>query len=381
MAKDAKELKALVLQGGGALGSYQAGAFEAMAEAGIEIDWLAGISIGAINGAIICGNPPERRAQRLAQFWRQTSSLLTASPLAQDDTSLRLFNESSAAMTASFGVPGFFTPRAPPLIPGWPYRPGDLSLYDTASLRETLLRLVDFELLNVGPIRYSIGATNARNGNFQYFDTKYHRIGPEHVMASGALPPGLPPIEIDGEFYWDGGLVSNTPLQYVLDFESDHEDICVFQIDLFSAVGELPKTMLEVAQREKDIRYSSRTRLNTDVERRRCAVREAIHRLSGRMPAELRDDPDWRLVNDYGSPRATTIVHFIHRRALAESASKDYEFSRHTMQRNWADGRMDVEKTLTHPDWIGRTLPRGGVKVFDLTLSGEERAASGAAGN
>ncbi|MFY9658166.1 MAG: patatin-like phospholipase family protein [Methylocystis sp.] len=376
MTNEANELRALVLQGGGALGSYQAGAFEALAESGIEIDWLAGISIGAINGAIICGNPPELRAERLAQFWRQTSSLLTASPISKDDTSLRLFNESSAAMTASFGVPGFFTPRAPPLIPGWPYSPGDLSLYDTSSLKETLLRLVDFDLLNAGRIRYSIGATNARNGNFQYFDTKYHKIEPEHVMASGALPPGLPPIEIGGEFYWDGGLVSNTPLQYVLDLEGDHEDICVFQIDLFSAAGELPKTMLEVAQREKDIRYSSRTRLNTDVERRQCAVREAIHRFSARLPPELRDDPDWRLVDDYGSPRATTIVHLIHRRALAESASKDYEFSRNTMQRNWADGRMDVEKTLTHPEWIARTRPRGGVKVFDLTLSREERATN-----
>ena len=375
MTKEANELKALVLQGGGALGSYQAGAFEALAEGGVEIDWLAGISIGAINGAIICGNPPERRAERLAQFWRQTSSLLTAAPISQDDTSLRLFNESSAAMTASFGVPGFFTPRAPPLIPGWPYKPGDLSLYDTSPLKETLLKLVDFDLLNAGQIRYSIGATNARNGNFQYFDTKYHRIGPEHVMASGALPPGLPPVQIGGEFYWDGGLVSNTPLQYVLDVEGDHEDICVFQIDLFSAVGELPKTMLEVAQREKDIRYSSRTRLNTDVERRRCTVREAIQRFSARLPAELRDDPDWRIVDDYGSPRSTTIVHLIHRRALAESASKDYEFSRNTMQRNWVDGRMDVEKTLTHPEWLSRTRPCGGVKVFDLTLSREERTA------
>ena len=381
MTNEAKELKALVLQGGGALGSYQAGVFDALAEGGIEIEWVAGISIGAINGAIICGNPPERRVERLAQFWRQTSSLLSAPPIAQDGTSLRLFNESSAAMTAGFGVPGFFTPRAPPLIPGWPYQPGELSLYDTSSLKETLLRLVDFERLNAGPLRYSIGATNAHTGNFQYFDTKYHKIGPEHVMASGALPPGLPAIEIGGEFYWDGGLVSNTPLQYVLDFESAREDVCVFQIDLFSAVGELPKTMLEVAQREKDIRYSSRTRLNTDVERRRCDVRKAIHRFSAKMPAELREDPDWRLVEEFGSPHATTIVHLIHRRALGESASKDYEFSRYTMQRNWADGRMDVEKTLTHPEWIARTLPRGGVKVFDLTLSREEREASRTIGN
>ncbi|MGA8172806.1 MAG: patatin-like phospholipase family protein [Methylocystis sp.] len=362
-----KEMIALVLQGGGALGSYQAGAFEALQRADFKIDWVAGISIGAINGAIICGNPPERRAERLAEFWRQTSSRLLATPFAQDESSLRLFNESSAAMTAAFGVPGFFEPRMPPPIPGWPYKPSELSLYDTTALRETLLKLVDFDLLNSDGIRYSIGAVNARSGNFQYFDTKYQKLGPDHVMASGALPPSFPPIEIDGEFYWDGGIVSNTPLQYVLDFEDEDQDCCVFQIDLFSARGELPATLMEITQREKDIRYSSRTRLNTDMMCRQHRLRAAIKRLGDKLPPELRDDPDWRSLEERAREASTTIVHLIHRRALYESASKDYEFSRATMESNWMDGRDDVETTLSHPEWINRDRLLGAVKIFDLT--------------
>jgi NTE family protein len=361
-----KEKMALVLQGGGALGSYQAGAYDALQQSAFKFDWVAGISIGAINGAIICGNPPERRVERLEQFWRQNSSNLLAEPISNDEGSRRLFNEASAAMTAAFGVPGFFSPRSPPHFPGWPYRASELGVYDTGALRETLLSLVDFDLLNKGDIRYSIGAVNARTGNFQYFDTKYHTIGPEHVMASGALPPGFPPIEIEGEFYWDGGIVSNSPLQYVLDLEATHEDYCVFQVDLFSARGELPKTLLEVAQREKDIRYSSRTRLNTDMMRHRQNLRYAIKNLSSKLPAELRADPDWRALEEKGSDATTTIVHLIHRRAVYECASRDYEFSRFTMESNWADGRKDVETTLNHPAWIHRRLPHGGVRVFDL---------------
>jgi len=223
--------------------------------------FVAGISIGAINGAIICGNPPERRVERLANFWRQTSSLVTAAPLNDGQGILQLFDESSAAITATFGAPGFFRPRMPPALPGLSHPPERLSVYDTAPLRETLLSLVDFDLLNSGAVRYGIGAVDVKTGNFRYFDTARERIGPEHVMASGALPPGLPMVAIEGDYYWDGGVVSNTPLQYVLDFERPTQDILVFQLDHFSELGELPQTQLEINQREKDIRYSSRTRM------------------------------------------------------------------------------------------------------------------------
>ena len=259
------EKTVLVLQGGGALGAYQGGAYEALAEGGQIPDWVAGISIGAINGAIIAGNPPERRVERLRQFWDLVSSNLIAMPLNSDDTSRRIFNETSAAFVASSGAPGFFAPRFPPALFMPPGSVDAISVYDTTPLHATLFDLIDFNLLNSGAVRLSVGAVQVRTGNFKYFDSARETITPDHIMASGALPPGFPPIVIDGEAYWDGGLVSNTPLQYVLDGGGPREDMCVFQIDLFSASGPLPESLFDVAQREKEIRYSSRTRFNTDM--------------------------------------------------------------------------------------------------------------------
>ncbi len=221
MVSEPAEKTVLVLQGGGALGAYQAGAYEALAESGYGPDWVAGISIGSVNAAIIAGNPPERRVERLRQFWNKVSSWLLGSPVSSDDNSRRVFNETSAALAAAAGVPGFFEPRVPPAVFMPQGTPEAISLYDTSPLKATLLELVDFDLLNKGPVRVSIGAVQVKTGNMKYFDTKRgedgaeHRpqtIGPEDVMASGALPPGFPPIDIDREPYWDGGLVSNTPL-------------------------------------------------------------------------------------------------------------------------------------------------------------------------
>ena len=262
------EKKVLVLQGGGALGAYQAGAYEALCAADLEPVWVAGVSIGAINAAIIAGNPADKRVERLREFWDLVSSRLTLPPLAFDDASRKLFNETSAALVASTGAPGFFDPRYPPAIVMPPGTRQAISVYDTTALRTTLLELVDFDLLNSGPIRLSVGAVDVGNGNLKYFDSTRDKIGPEHIMASGALPPGFPPIAIDGQLYWDGGLVSNTPLQYVLDGEAPRPDMCIFQIDLFSAKGSIPETLFDVQEREKEIRYSSRTRFNTDVARK-----------------------------------------------------------------------------------------------------------------
>ncbi|MBY6243048.1 patatin-like phospholipase family protein [Methylosinus sp. Sm6] len=381
MSASGDELSALVLQGGGALGSYQAGAYEALLAAGQKIDWVAAISIGAVNGAIICGNPPERRVEQLTKFWRETSSLITAAPVNDEELVLQLFDETSAAITAACGAPGFFRPRLPPALPGFRHAPERLSVYDTAPLRETLLSLVDFDLLNSGATRYSIGAVNVKTGNFHYFDTARERIGPEHVMASGALPPGLPMIEIEGERYWDGGLVSNTPLQYVLDYERPRRDMLVFQLDLFSARGELPQTLLEVASREKDIRYSSRTRMNTDLMCRLHALSAAIARLGPKAPKELREDPDWRILNEAAHENTTTIVHLIHRPAPGEGPAKDFEFSRCTMERNWIDGKRDVEKTLSRPEWRERARAPGGAVTLDLTEDAEGTEHSCARGD
>lgn len=358
----------LVLQGGGALGAYQAGAYEALAAGGQSPDWVAGISIGALNAAIIAGNPPDTRIAKLRQFWDLVSSRLLLPPIAGDDASRRMFNEASAAFVASMGVPGFFEPRMPPAVVMPPATPEALSLYDTRPLRDTLHELVDFDRLNSGLMRFSIGTVEVLSGNMRYFDTgKGDTITPEHVMASGALPPGLPPVLIDGEPYWDGGLVSNTPLQYVLDGCGARQDMCVFQIDLFSARGAMPATLLDVAQREKDIRYSSRTRLNTDVFRRMQTMRRAVMRLERLMPDELKTSLDWKLLTEMGCDAAITIVHLIHRRAAYSMHSNDYEFSRYSIDEHWRNGRTDVEQTLDHPEWIDRRPPEEGVTVLDCT--------------
>ena len=359
----------LVLQGGGALGAYQAGVFEALAAMDYTPGWVAGISIGAINAALIAGNPPERRVERLREFWQGVSSFPFAPslpPLANGvDCARDAVNETSATIAMLFGVAGFFSPRVPaaPFQP--PGTPGAISYYDTAPLRESLERLIDFDLLNSGTVRLSVGAVSVTRGNFCYFDTAEQRLDARHIMASGALPPGFPPIEIDGEYYWDGGLVSNTPLQYVLD-EPGHRPRLVFQVDLFAARGEMPANLAEASEREKDIRYSSRTRLNTTFELRRQATVQAAQRLLARLPARLRDDPDARLLAAIPCEAAVDVVHLIYRSKHYESQSKDYEFSRASMLEHWAAGLADTQATLEDPRWLGRDRRDTGVHVFDL---------------
>ncbi len=360
------ETSVLVLQGGGALGSYQAGVYEALAEDGIGIDWVAGISIGAINAALIAGNPPEHRIERLREFWNQVTSGVTGSPWLPGDQARTAFNEFAANWAAAFGVPGFFSPRTPPAA----FYPAGareaLSLYDTAALKGTLERLVDFDRLNHDSVRFSVGAVNVRTGNFLYFDNRREQIIPEHIMASGALPPGFPPVEIDGEFYWDGGLVSNTPLDYVLDTERQR-DLVIFQVDLFAASGPMPRTLIEAAEREKDIRFSSRTRLNTDknVEIRRAKI--ALRNLINRLPPDLADDESVSFLRRVAHDNFLTVMQLVHRRRSYDGNSKDYEFSRATMLEHWAAGRYDVRRSLRHRAWLERTHTDAGVAVFDLT--------------
>src|SRR6202795_4759376 len=275
--------RALVLQGGGALWSYQAGAYHALCHFDFEPDWVAGISIGAVNAAIIAGNPREKRVGRLKEFWEMVSAPVPWNPVTKSDRGRSLFNETSAALIATFGVPGFFTPRFPP-APLWPQgAPQSLSYYDTAPLKKTLEHLVDFDRINDLKTRLSVGAVSVTTGNFKYFDNFEFRklgkkIGPEHIMASGALPPGFPAIEIEGEHYWDGGLVSNTPLQWMAD-SVPRSDTLAFQVDLWSARGPLPISLLEAAEREKDIRFSSRTRMNTDKNKQIHDARKALRDL------------------------------------------------------------------------------------------------------
>ena len=366
LQKHADERTVLVLQGGGALGAYQAGVYEVLSAAGHQPDWVSGISVGAINAALIAGNPPEQRVERLRAFWDQVSATLQAPALIPGEQGREMFNEASAAWTVAFGVPGFFTPRMLPALAFPPGTPEALSIYDTGPLHATLERLIDFDRINNGSTRLSVEAVDLRTGNFTYFDNRKQTIGPKHVMASAALPPGFPPIEIDGHYYWDGGLVSNTPLRYVLD-EVPRPDMLVFQIDLFSARGPMPRTINEITEREKDIRFSSRTRLNTDDFRRTQTMRRAVHRLLDKLPDDMRDDPDVQTLNELQCNAAVTIVHLIHRRKCYFTQSKDYEFSRQSVEEHWNAGAADARQTLQHEAWRTRKRPEHGVTTLDLT--------------
>jgi NTE family protein len=313
----AKAKPVLVLQGGGALGSYQAGAYQALCHCDFEPEWIAGISIGAINAAIIAGNPREKRIARLKEFWEMVSAPVPWNPVTSSDRGRAFFNETSAALIAAFGVPGFFTPRFPP-APLWPQGlPQSQSYYDTTPLRATLERLVDFDRINDLTTRLSVGAVSVTTGNFKYFDNFEFKklgkkIGPEHIMASGALPPGFPSIEIEGEHFWDGGIASNTPLDYVLD-EETRQDLLIFQVDLFSARGPLPVSLLEAAEREKDIRFSSRTRMNTDKNKQVHNARMALRELIGKLPDDLKNDPSVAILCQAAKENTVTVVHLIYR--------------------------------------------------------------------
>ena len=369
----ARAQSVLVLQGGGALGSYQAGAYQALCNFDFEPEWVAGISIGAINAAIIAGNAREKRVARLKEFWEMVSAPVPWKPLVNGDRGRSAFNETSAAVIAAFGVPGFFTPRIPP-APLWPAgHPEAQSLYDTAPLKRTLERLVDFDRINDLKCRLSVGAVGVTSGNFRYFDNvefarQGKRIGPEHIMASGALPPGFPSVVIDGEHYWDGGISSNTPLDYVLDAEIDR-DLLIFQVDLFSARGAVPLTLLEATEREKDIRFSSRTRMNTDKNRQLHNARRAVQDLISKLPESLKDDPSVKLLRQASKENTVTVVHLIYKSKNYETSSKDYDFSHVAMVEHWSAGVRDVHLSMRHKDWLER--PQSGETMVTYDLLGD----------
>jgi NTE family protein len=354
----------LVLQGGGALGAYQGGVYEGLAEAAFRPDWVAGISIGAINAALIAGNPPERQVDRLREFWRLVTDGPQAPIWGSMGSTRGLVSQANAAGALLFGVTGFFKPRFPPPQLQPPGGPAALSYYDTAPLKATLERLVDFDRINSGETRFSVGAVNIRTGNFVYFDNRDTRIDARHVMASGALPPGLPPIEIDGEYYWDGGVVSNTPLDYVL-MEKTERNMLIFQVDLFPAQGPMPRTLAEAAEREMDIRFSSRTRLNTDQALEIHTLRRLARDMLATLPPELAAHERALALADLATETTITVAHLIYRRKAYESQSKDYEFSRATMLEHWTSGLAAVTRSLARREEMLHPAPGVSWQTFD----------------
>lgn len=342
----------LVLQGGGALGAYQAGAFEALCAGAFEPEWVAGISIGAINAALIAGNAPKDRLAKLQAFWDKVSSPVPWTPFMTDGLSRGFFNEASAAWIAAGGVPGFFTPRIPPTqwLPS--DDPAQLSHYDTAPLRETLREFVDFGRINhKDSMRLSVGAVNVATGDMPYFDNQDRTITPEHIMASAALPPGFPAVYVEDAYWWDGGISSNTPLDRVIDAQGER-DMLIVQIDLFSADGPLPRTLNEIETREKDIRFSSRSRQSVRKNKAVLDKRDAaLKDLLARLPDNLKNDPAVKTLSEDVRESAVAVVQLIYRATRCESASKDYNFARANMSEHWALGKSDAEKALRQPGW------------------------------
>lgn len=367
---------ALVLQGGGALGSYQSGVYEALAGSDYQPDWVAGISIGAINAALIAGNAPEQRVGKMREFWQSITTpagwmdmLSTFDKSAGKPSSMA--KQISAMHALVLGQSNFFAPRKPV---DWWFGNTPTSYYDTGALKSTLERLVDFDRINAKEIRFSVGAVNVRTGNFAYFDNAEIEIRPEHVMASGALPPGFPSVEIDGEHYWDGGLVSNTPLQYVIEYFPRRSHL-IFQVDVFPARGALPENLSQVSERDKDIRYSSRTRAGTDTLRRLHDLRHSINQLWEKLPEDLRTGPEAKLLDDFRCVTTMDIVELIYRPDAPQGQSKDYEFDRPTMETRWAQGLADAQATLMAAPWLEPMPPEVGARTFDIWATSPAQSA------
>jgi NTE family protein len=351
---------ALVLQGGGALGAYQAGVYEALHEAGLEPDWISGVSIGGINAAIIAGNRIDKRLERLKEFWTRITDRTLWLHAPDGDIFRQGRNLYSSLTSAFLGQPGFFAPHK---VNPWFLPAGAkdaTSYYDTSPLRETLNELVDFDYLNATPARFSVGAVNVLSGNFIFFDNKQDTIVPEHVMASAALPPAFPMVEIGTDYFWDGGIVSNTPLQHLL-AQDDNLNSLVFQVDLFSASGPLPRTIQDVMGRHKDIMYSSRTRQVTDMFARLQRWKQRAYDALIKVPEADLTDEQREMRDKLADLPQATILQMIYQQKTYEGDSKDHEFSATSMHEHWQSGLDDTRRTLKRRDWL--SLPEAGMGI------------------
>jgi NTE family protein len=362
---------ALVLQGGGALGAYQAGVYQALHEANIEPDWVCGVSIGAINSAIIAGNPPDRRLERLHTFWDRITDRKIWHYTPDGDVYRKARNMASSFMTSALGQPGFFKPH--PTNP-WFSAAGAktaTSYYDTEPLRETLLELVDFDRINEKKVRFAVGAVNVLSGNFIYFDNAHDEIIPEHIMASGALPPALPMVKVGTDHFWDGGIVSNTPLQHLLDQEDDLNSL-VFQVDLFSARGALPRDIQDVMARHKDIMYSSRTRYNTDVYRKIHNLKARLYKALAKIPNDQLSDEERQLKVGISDLPEIAILQLIYQQKAYEGDAKDHEFSGTSMREHWMSGHEDTKRTLKRREWTLMPAEGMGIVIHDVHRESEQ---------
>lgn len=353
----------LVLQGGGALGAYQLGVYQAMHEAGIEPDWVVGTSIGAINGALIAGNPPDRRMQRLHEFWDRME-LNKGNPISAYFGALG--NALTNANTTAFGIPGFFSPNPHALL-GQKAKLGieHASYYSTQPLRETLAHLVDFEYLHRKDTRLTVGAVNAKSGAMRYFDSRTDELSVEHIMASGALPPAFPAIRIDGEPYWDGGIYSNTPVEVVLD-DNPRRDSTIFTVQLWNPAGPEPESLWAINERQKDIQFASRADSHIAKQQQIHNLRHIIRELGMQLPEKLRASKEVKELTAWGCGTTMHVVHMLAPRIEGEDSSKDIDFTSHGIRARWQAGLKDAERTIAAAPWRQPVDSKDGVVIHNF---------------
>ena len=368
------ERVSLVLQGGGALGAYQAGVYQAIHEANIKVDWISGTSIGAINGALIAGNPPERRVERLLEFWEAITEPPTAFQTMQwfsdlwagENGQARSWaNKLSALRAMLHGVPNFFSPRPMPPINTSAKRPEDVGYYDAAPLRTTLERLVDFDLINRKAVQLSIGAANVRTGSPVTFDNLDEKITLDHVLASASLPPGFAPTKVEGEYYWDGAVVSNTPMQCVIDSSPSRSEL-VFQVDLWDSSGDVPLDIPSAYLRATEMHSASRLNISLDQYRKMQRFKQAVCRFLEKLPVEYRDDPEYKALIRQGRVKFATIVQLKYQTRKYETTGKTFEFSRRGMKEHWRAGYDDASAALNEPSVHELPPAAEAARIYDV---------------
>ncbi|WP_315715715.1 MULTISPECIES: patatin-like phospholipase family protein [unclassified Bradyrhizobium] len=356
----------LVLQGGGALGSYQAGVYQALHEAGLEPDWVIGTSIGAINAALIAGSPVQERMTRLREFWKR----MHRRPAWTVRTAFPDFNERlSYWTTVTHGIPGFFRPNALAHAgESYPLGAEQAGYYSTAPLRETLQELVDFDRLNNGGLRLTVGAAHVRTSRMSYFDSRDEVLDVRHILASGALPPAFPAVRIDGELYWDGGILSNTPTEVVFD-DNPRKDSLIFAVHLWNPEGAEPTTMAEVFNRHKDAQYSSRISSHIARQQQTHRLRHIINQLAVHLPESARNDPAIRDLVSHGCQTRMHVVRLLAPQLARESHTKDIDFTERGIIARWTAGYQHTRSVLQRRPWSGEHDPLSGVVLHDPSVT------------
>lgn len=367
--KQIYERIACVFQGGGALGAYQVGAFRAIHEHGYNPNYLAGVSIGAINSAIIAGNPREKQIEKLMEFWDTITPKLWTDLLANYNSfelTHHLHNRLGAMHSVFFGLDGFFKPRLFPLTSLIHDTPDHLSYYDTSELRNTLEKLIDFDRINDKRITLCLGAVNVTSGEMIFFNNQMDTITPAHVMASGALPPGFPAVKIGEDYYWDGGIYANTPLVTVLDALPEQDTLC-FVVDCFSLKGPLPQNMDQLEERQKDIRYASHSRRLTNVYTSRQNLQSAINFLGDKLTPEAKADPEVQKILAMGHEKQFSVVHIIYNGTPYAHSFKDYNFVRSVIDLRMEMGYKNAMEVLDNPEWENKSDKKLACSIYGVT--------------